>query len=137
MEQPVSIAPLVVFRVIFGLLMLFSTIRYMAMGWVDSQLIDPILHFSYFGFDWIKPLPGYGMYFIFGCLILTSVGITLGAFYRFSTLLFFCCFTYVELIDITYYLNHYYFVSIVAFLLIFVPAHRSFSFDVKRKPKLE
>ncbi|MEM9051668.1 MAG: HTTM domain-containing protein, partial [Bacteroidota bacterium] len=46
------------------------------------------------------------------------------------------CFSYVELIDITYYLNHYYYVSLVAFLLIFVPANRGFSFDAKRNPSI-
>lgn len=99
------------------------------MGWVDSQLIDPILHFHYFGFDWIQPLPGQSMYLIFALLILSAVGIMAGFFYRLSSILFFLCFTYVELIDITYYLNHYYFVSIVAFFMILVPANRYFSLD--------
>jgi hypothetical protein len=136
LEQQVSIAPLVVFRIVFGLLMLFSTIRYLSMGWVESQLIAPKLHFSYFGFGWVQPLPGAWMYFVFGLLIVTAIAITLGAYYRLTTVLFFVCFTYVELIDITYYLNHYYFVSITAFLLIFVPANRLFSWDVKRRPEI-
>jgi len=136
-EKQVSIAPLVTFRIVFGLIMLFSTVRYMALGWVDSQLIDPIIHFSYFGFDWVKPLEGYGMYAVFGVLAISCVAITLGWYYRVFTTLFFFGFTYVELIDITYYLNHYYFVSLVSFLLIFLPANRSFSLDVKRKPDLK
>jgi len=137
LEQPVSIAPLVTFRIFFGLLMLFSTVRYMAMGWVDSQLIDPVLHFHYFGFEWVKPLPGFGMYAVFGIMIISCVGIILGWYYRFWSAVFFICFTYIELIDITYYLNHYYFVSIIAFLMIILPAHRHFSLDVYRKPESE
>jgi hypothetical protein len=116
--------------------MLFSTLRYMWMGWVDTQLVDPLLHFSYFGFEWVKPLGRTGMYIVFVFMAIACVAITLGWFYRFFTLAFFLSFTYVELIDITYYLNHYYFVSIVAFLLIWVPAHRHFSLDVWRKPEL-
>ncbi len=137
MEQSVSIAPLVSFRMAFGLLMLFSTLRYMAMGWVDTQLVDPILHFSYFGFDWVKPLPDFGMYVIFCVMAVACIAIVLGWHYRFFTVLFFLCFTYVELIDITYYLNHYYFVSIVSFLLILVPANRYFSLDAKRNPEIK
>ncbi|WP_420316940.1 HTTM domain-containing protein [Ekhidna sp.] len=137
LEQPISIAPLVVFRIAFGLLMLFSTIRYMAMGWVDTQLINPSLHFSYYGFDWVNPLPGQWMYLVFVLMTVSAVAITLGAFYRLATALFFMCFSYVELIDITYYLNHYYFVSIVSFLLIFVPANSLFSVDAKRKPHIK
>ncbi len=137
MEQSVSIAPLVSFRIAFGLVMLFSTIRYISMGWVESQLIDPVFHFSYFGFEWIKVLPGWGMYVVFAVMITASIGIAFGWYYRFFAILFFVCFSYVELIDITYYLNHYYFVSIVSFLLIFVPANRYFSIDVLRRPTLE
>ncbi|QSE96202.1 HTTM domain-containing protein [Fulvivirga lutea] len=136
MGQPTSIAPLVVFRIVFGLLMLFSTIRYVWMGWVDTQLVDPLLHFSYYGFDWVQPLGRLGMYTVFAIMAFACLGITLGLFYRISAIIFFLCFTYVELIDITYYLNHYYFVSIVAFLFILVPANRFFSLDVKRKPEL-
>ena len=121
---------------VFGLAMLFSTLRYIWMGWVDTQLVDPILHFSYFGFDWIEPLPRAGMYLVFGSMAVACVGIIFGWYYRISTVVFFLCFSYVELIDITYYLNHYYFVSIVSFLMIWVPANRHFSVDVLLNPKL-
>lgn len=109
----------------------------MAMGWVETQLINPILHFSYYGFAWVQPLPGQWMYLVFISMVISSAAITIGAFYRVAIVIFFLCFTYVELIDITYYLNHYYFVSIVSFLLIFVPAHLAFSWDVARKPEIE
>ncbi|MEM8583654.1 MAG: HTTM domain-containing protein [Bacteroidota bacterium] len=136
MEQSVSIAPLVSFRIVFGLLMLFSTLRYMYMGWVDTQLVDPILHFSYYGFDWVEPMGRTGMYAIFVFMALASLAIALGCFYRFFVVGFFLSFTYVELIDITYYLNHYYFVSIISFLLIWVPANRYFSIDAIRRPQI-
>lgn len=116
--------------------MLFSTLRYLYLGWVDAQLVDPPLHFSYYGFDWIQALPREGMYLVFGLMVLSSVGICIGFFYRIACILFFLCFSYVELIDISYYLNHYYFVSIVSFLLIWVPAERSFSLDVWRRPQI-
>jgi hypothetical protein len=134
LSKPTSIAPLITFRIGFGLLMLFSTIRYLYLGWVDAQLVDPLIHFSYYGFDWVKPLPGAAMHIVFYTMILSSLGICLGLFYRYSTVLFFLCFSYVELIDISFYLNHYYFVSIISFLLIWVPADRNYSLDVLRRP---
>ncbi len=137
MEQPTSIAPLITFRMAFGLVMLFSTIRYMWMGWVDTQLVDPVLHFSYYGFDWVQPLSRVGMYSVFLIMAFACIAILLGWYYRLASIVFFLCFTYVELVDITYYLNHYYFVSIIAFLLIIVPANRYFSLDVVRKPELQ
>jgi len=136
LERPVSIAPLVTFRIAFGLLMLFSTTRYLVLGWVDTQLVEPLLHFKYYGFAWVEPLSSWGMYAVFALMIIASIGIMLGWYYRCFAVLFFLSFTYVELIDITYYLNHYYFVSLVAFLLIWLPANRFFSLDVYRKPAL-
>jgi hypothetical protein len=75
------------------------------------------------------------MYLPFILCIISSLGIILGFFYRWSALIFFTAFTYVELIDKSYYLNHYYFVSIVSFLLILVPANRLFSLDIRLRRK--
>ena len=62
-------------------------------------------------------------------MIVLSIFIALGFFYKVSTFSFFLIFTYIELIDKTNYLNHYYFVSLISFILIFIPAHKHFSFD--------
>jgi hypothetical protein len=61
----------------------------------------------------------------------------LGLFYRIASISAFLLFTYVELLDKSNYLNHYYFVSLVCLLMIFVPAQRYFSLDVRRKPSLK
>ena len=132
-----SIAPLVVFRIIFGLMMFVSTLRFLLKGWVDLLFIKPTNFFHYYGFEWVKPFGEIGMYSVFVLLLISSLFIALGLFYRWATILYFLLFTYVELIDVTNYLNHYYFISLVAFLLCLLPAHRSFSMDVWRKPSLE
>lgn len=134
--SPVSIAPLVVFRILFGLMMLISVVRFWANGWIGEMYIEPGFYFPFYGFEWVQPLGENEMYLLFGIMILASLGIMLGCFYRVAAVLFFLCFTYVELIDKTNYLNHYYFVSIVSFLLIFVPANRSFSIDSFLNPKI-
>ncbi|AEA44753.1 HTTM domain-containing protein [Fluviicola taffensis] len=135
--KEVSISPLIAFRIIIGILFLFSTVRFILNGWVKQLYIDPPFHFSYLGFDWVKPLAGNGMYLPFIAMIVASLGIIFGAFYRFSTSLFFLAFTYVELLDKSYYLNHYYFVSLIAFLLIWMPANAQFSLDAKRNPSIQ
>ena len=129
LSKNVPAAPLAVFRIVFGLLMLVSLIRFVMKGWVHSMYVMPKMFFPYFGFEWVKPLGAEGMYIVFGLMILASLGIVLGAFYRICTILFFVLFTYVELIDKTNYLNHYYFISLVSFLMMFVPADRCFSVD--------
>lgn len=133
---PVHIAPLAMFRVIFGLLMLGSTIRFALKGWIYELYIKPTFYFSYYGFEWIKPLDPTGMYIVFGLMALSFLFVTCGYYYRIAIVTAFLTFTYVELLDKTNYLNHYYFVSVVLFLLIFLPANRYFSLDVVRKPFL-
>lgn len=134
LNRPLSIAPLVVFRLIFGLMMALSTLRFMLKGWVSELYIEPKFFFPFYGFEWVKPLPGQAMYVVFALVLLFSLMIMLGWYYRVSTALFFILFTYVELIDKTNYLNHYYFITLVSFLMIFMPAHRRFSIDAWRRP---
>lgn len=128
--QKTEIAPLIVLRVCFGLLMLITILRFWFYGWVDKFYIEPSFHFKYYGFEWITPIGAY-THFIFLLSLISSIGILLGYKYRFSVLLFFLSFTYIELMDKTTYLNHYYFVSSLAFLLFFLPAGRFFSIDSK------
>lgn len=134
LDRIVPIYPLVTFRILFGLVMFLGTIRFLSLGWVADHYLEPIVHFTYYGFSWIKTGPVWFMYSIHAVMALASLGIMLGAYYRISSLIFFLTFAYTELIDITYYLNHYYFVSWVALLLIFLPANKFFSVDAWRRP---
>ncbi len=125
------------FRVLFGFMMCVSIARFYLNGWIDDLYVMPKFYFTYLGFEWVKPLGEAGMYFIFALIFISSLFIMLGFLYRVSALLFFLSFTYVELIDKTNYLNHYYFISIVGFLLVFLPAHRYFSVDSKLFPSIK
>jgi hypothetical protein len=136
METRRHIAPLAILRIAFGTVMLVSTLRFLLKGWVDTFYIAPAYHFTFYGFGWIKPLSPTGMYAVFAFMALSSLFILIGFLYRPSVLLFLVCFLYTELLDKTYYLNHYYFVSLIAFLLLLVPANRYISVDVLLKPSL-
>ena len=128
LSQQTNVAPLAVFRMLFGTMMLFSIIRFLANGWIETLYIKPKFHFSYHGFEWIKPLGEY-TYIIFFICGLAAVFIALGFKYRLAIIMFFLSFTYIEFMDKTTYLNHYYFISVLSFLMIFLPANASFSFD--------
>ncbi len=52
-------------------------------------------------------------------MYLFSVLITIGLFYKFSMISFTILFTYFHFYDIAYYLNHYYLVNLICFLLCF------------------
>lgn len=136
LSRPVGIEPLVGFRVLFGALMAFNAGRYWAYGWIDAFYIDPAFHFTYRYFAWVAPLPGYGMHAVFAALIALGLGIALGLYYRFCAAAFLLLFTYVQLLDKTYYLNHYYLAGLLALLCLFLPLHRAASLDARRRPGL-
>ena len=93
--QPVDIAFLVFFRVVFGAIMLWEVYRFFSTGWIRRYFIDPSFYFGYFGFEWVKPWPGNGMYVHFAVLGVAAACILLGFLYRFAMPVFFIGFTYV------------------------------------------
>lgn len=131
LAEPVDIAWLVVLRVLFGLIMLWEVVRYFERDWIGKYWIAPEFHFRYFGFDWVTPWPGDGMYWHFLALGLLALFIIHGLFYRAAATLFFLGFTYVFLLEQARYLNHFYLVCLVSLLMAVVPAHRSVSLDAK------
>lgn len=134
--KPIDIMPLVFFRVAFGIIMLWEVWRYFHYNRIFRYYIEPTFFFKYYGFHWLHPLPGDGMFWLFYCLGLLAVLIMVGLCYRVSITLFCLGFSYVFLLDQAQYLNHFYLISLISFLLIFVPAHRALSLDVLLRPKL-
>ena len=121
-------APLAVFRIFFGLLLAISMVRFWAYGWIEKLYIEPAYFFSYAGFEWVKPW-GEWTYLLFIICSVSAILVMLGWHYRIAIVSLFLSFTYIELMDKTNYLNHYYFVSLLCFVMIFLPAHAYFSID--------
>ncbi|MCH2113893.1 MAG: HTTM domain-containing protein [Pirellulales bacterium] len=134
--QPVDIASLVVFRIAFGLLLAQEWWKYLSTGKVQSMWIQPVFLFTYEGFDWVRPWPGDGMYWHFIALIALCLMIALGLFYRAACVLFAIAWAYVWLLDKGQENNHYYLISLLGFLMAFVPAHRAYSLDSLLFPKI-
>ena len=123
------------FRLAFGLIMVLSLIRFASYGWIEKFYIQPLFHFTYYGFNWVKPI-GNLIYFLFIICGIAAFCVSIGYRYRLAIITFFLSFSYIELIDKTTYLNHYYFISVVSFVLIFLPANAYFSVDAYRNPKI-
>jgi len=124
-------APLAAFRIFFGSMMFLSIVRFWANGWIHKLYIEPTFFFSYYGFEWIKP-PGSFTYLLFVICGLAALAVAIGFKYRLSIIVFFLSFTYIELMDKTTYLNHYYFISVLSFLMILLPAADYFSWDSRK-----
>ena len=133
-KKTTEAAPLAVFRIFFGIMMFASILRFWLNGWIEKLYIQPEFFFSYYGFEWVRPL-GEATYLLFAICGISAIFISLGYKYRIAAISFFLSFTYIELMDKTTYLNHYYFISILSFLLIFLPAASYFSLDARKHPK--
>lgn len=129
-HAPSEAAPLAAFRVLFGFLIAVSMVRFVAYGWVDKLYVQPDFHFSYLGLQWVKPLGVY-TYGLFAVAFFAALGVALGYRYRLSAVLLFLSFTYIEAMDKTTYLNHYYFISVLCLLLILLPANADYSLDIR------
>ncbi len=132
-ERPVDGAGLAVFRILFGLVMAGSAVRFLAKGWVSELYVAPRFHFTYLGFDWVRPWPEPWMSLHLGALALLAVCIALGFWTRAAAGLYCLLFTYAELIEKSAYLNHYYLVSLVAFLLVWLPSDAVWSVRTRQR----
>ncbi|MCG8416319.1 MAG: HTTM domain-containing protein [Proteobacteria bacterium] len=133
LNAPQDARGLAAFRILFGALMIFAVVRFWTNGWIHELYIAPSTHFTYLGFEWVRPWPAWGMYGHFGVMGAAALGLMIGAWTRISAAVFFLTFTYAELIEKAAYLNHYYLVSLLALLLIFVPAGATWSVDAWRR----
>ena len=129
--KPVPIQSLAVLRVIFGCTMAIGTVRFMLSGWITELFIRPSFFFKYPGFEWMPVWSPQGLYLHFAIVSLAAIMVALGWYYRIALTVFLIGFLGIQLFDAANYLNHYYLVVCIAFLLLFLPAHRAWSLDVR------
>ncbi|MCA9521552.1 MAG: HTTM domain-containing protein, partial [Myxococcales bacterium] len=134
LNRPLDIASLALFRILFGAMMLLATLRFIAKGWVDEFYTRPSVYFPYCGFEWVRPLSAPWMHVLFVALAVFALLIAVGLYYRLSITGFFVLFSYIELIDKSVYLNHYYLISLLALLLSTMPLEGAWSLDALRDP---
>jgi hypothetical protein len=134
--KPASIYPLVALRLAFGLAMSLWSLYMIFSGKVADVFSQQVVHFPYTGLEWIKPLPFWGMLLVFIVLAITALGMGAGWHYRRMGIVFTLSFAYVSLIDKASYLSYYYYVLIIALMLLVSPAFRLFSIDLIRKPSI-
>ena len=124
--RPVDGASVAIFRIGLGAVGLLLVWRFFTRGWIDSLFIEPGFHFPYPGFEWVRVWPAWGMYAHFALMGVASLGVLLGYRLRVSAALFALLLAYVELIDRSLYLNHYYWAVLAAGLLVFLPVDRAY-----------
>ena len=124
-------SPLILFRIIFGLLITFECWGAIATGWVRRNLIAPEFTFNFIHFDFLQPLSGNGMYIYYIVMGITGIGIMLGYRYFFNMLAFTFLWAGCYLMQKTSYNNHYYLLMILNIIMCLLPANKDLSLDVK------
>ena len=135
--SPVEVAPLAIFRIVFGILLAWHSFSALFSGWVYRNLILPRFTFSHIGMDWLQPLPGNGMYFYYAVMGISGLFIAAGFCYRFGLSIFTILWAGAYFMQKTMYNNHYYLLLLVCIIMLFLPANRNYSLDAKINPAIK
>ncbi|MFA5620670.1 MAG: HTTM domain-containing protein [Weeksellaceae bacterium] len=127
---------IIVFRILFGLLMMADAWGAIATGWVKETFVDPDFTFTFIGFQWTQFLIGETMYMVYGVLGFLGLMVALGAIYRLSALLLALGWSLVYFMQKEHYNNHYYLLMLVAWFMVFIRANRYKSVDVLIWPQI-
>jgi len=124
-------APLVVYRILFGLLMLVESWGAIATGWVHSVFVEPRWTFPLRGFEALRVLSGPWMYGYFAAMGAAAIGVMLGWRYRWSAATLAVMWSGAYLAQKSHYNNHYYLAVVFCWAMALLPAHRDRSLDVR------
>lgn len=137
LSRPVDIAWLAAFRVLYGVALCFSMLRFILYGWVDPLFVSPRFQFKYFGFSWVELPASIDLQSVFWALVGLALAMALGLLYRFTSFAFALGLAYVQLLDASNYLNHYYLAALMALLLSVSPAAQAYSVDAWLRRKFQ
>lgn len=128
-ERPADPAGLAAFRVLFGLLVAFGAARFLQSGFLDKLYCDDAYYFRYHGLSFV-PVPDVAtIRALYVGFVVLGLLIAVGLFTRLAAAAFTATFAWVQLIDLTNYLNHYYLVILLGLLLVVLPSNAACSLD--------
>ncbi len=136
--RKIDISSLVFFRLVFGFLALYKSIDFMNSGKSRWKALTGgyDFNFTYYGFEWVQPLPSNVLCALCCIMAGLSVLIIIGYSYRLATFFYALGYTYIYLIEKAYFLNHAYLFSMLCFVMCLLPAHRAFSIDARLHPSI-
>ena len=129
---PVDPSSLAVVRMALGAVGVLSAVRIAAYGWIGRLYAGPSHRFTYLGFGWVPQPSRLGMAVLVAGLGLASLALALGWRTRLAAVAVVVALGWIELIDVTTYLNHYWFLTLVAALAVVAPVSAGASLDARR-----
>lgn len=129
LSRPVDAASLGLFRLLFGLCLTWSFVKYVLNDTLTRQLTGPTFHFHYPGLEWVPDPPAQ---LLVGVVIGSSLLLALGLLTRLASLLFLLSHSWWFLAEASYYNNHYYLISLLGLLFLVTNPERFASLDARR-----
>lgn len=129
--QRVDCSTLATFRILFGLLLVWETVRF----WPRIQTVylasEYAFRYPFFGF---LPTPSEAVFYaIFSAMGIAAFFLALGLWYRAAAVVLSLTYTYIFLLEQTSYNNHYYLTAQLCFFFVVTAAHADFSVDAWRE----
>lgn len=128
--QPVPPLGLAIFRICFGVILLWDVLRIFRINLIESFYPRGIV----FPYVFVKlPLVDETLFKIFLWIMsVACILVVLGIFYRLAIITFTLLLAYIFFLDQTLYNNHIYLIIILGFVMFFLPADSALSFNKKR-----
>lgn len=131
--KPIAPERLALFRVAFGFVLFMQAGYFYSIDFIQKDLLDPVMHFSYPGLSFIQVLSPLLMKAILAGLFISSIAIIVGFLPRLFSFIYLLLFGYLFFLDKGYYNNHYYLICLLLILLSFINTNTCLSI----KPKSE
>ncbi|HRI60184.1 MAG TPA: HTTM domain-containing protein [Saprospiraceae bacterium] len=133
LAAPVDGHVLGLFRLVFGLFMVFEAWLYYGMGLIEKGLLAPTVLFKYDGLGWLPLLPKPLMLAILGIMGLSALFIALGVWFRWACWAFVLSLSFIFFQEKSYYNNHIYLFILLGVLLSFTNADHFLSLRSRNK----
>jgi len=137
LHKRIDNAPLIVFRIMLGFLLVWDCIDHIFDGTVRKLYIRPKITFNFIGMDWLQPLPGNGMYWYHVVMALCALCVAIGFLYRYALTAFAILFAGIYFMQKTVYNNHHYLLLLLCIIMLLLPANTFASIDSKINPKIK
>lgn len=121
------------FRLMYGLFMVYNTYYYYKIKLIGQGLLAPKVLFKYEGLEWLHPLSQPAMLAVLALMGLAAALIAAGVFFRAACWIFALSLSFIFFQEKSYYNNHIYLFILLAVLLSFTHADRFLSLRSKNR----
>ena len=121
------------FRILFGCIFIWEFWRLAFSQVGEIRYFNTVFHFKYAFFEWLPCLPNSLLQITFILGLLSAIFFTMGFYFKYASKILFTIYSYVFLLDYSYWNNHYFLYVLLLFVLCFTQANVKLSIDKRFK----